>query len=73
MLNLSQDQENVILKRSFLNVYKQMIALKKENEQLVKKYDKLGGEYQKVKMMNKLLLEREYNQNRFEQEIRDIC
>ena len=39
----------------------------------MKKYDKLGGEYQKVKMMNKLLLEREYNQNRFEQEIRDIC
>lgn len=36
-LNLSQDQENIILKRSFLNIYKEVMALKKENEELLKK------------------------------------
>jgi len=60
---LSLEQENVILKRSFLSLYKQIALLKKEKEDLLRKYEQQRSEFKSVKMMNKYLLEKEYNNN----------
>jgi len=60
---LSLEQENVILKRSFLSLYKQIALLKKEKEDLLRKYEQQRSEFKSVKMMNKYLLEKEYNSN----------
>ena len=60
---MSLEQENVILKRSFLSLYKQIALLKKEKEDLLRKYEQQRSEFKSVKMMNKYLLEKEYNSN----------
>lgn len=57
---LSQEQENRILKQSFLNLYKRLIAKTAELEDTQKKYEAERAENQKLKEFNKFLLQREY-------------
>jgi predicted RNase H-like nuclease (RuvC/YqgF family) len=61
-VNLTQEQENQILKQSFLNLYKKLSLLKRENEELSSKNEKCRQEIERLRCMNRLLLEGEYAQ-----------
>lgn len=59
---LSQEEENCILKQSFLKLYKKLIAKTAELEETQKKYESQRLENQKLKQLNLFLMQGEYNQ-----------
>lgn len=71
-LNLTQEEENRILKQSFLNLYKKLIAKTDQLKDLEKKYDSERLENVRLKQMNKFLMQGEYSQGRREDET-PIC
>lgn len=71
-LNLTQEEENRILKQSFLNLYKKLIAKTEQVKELEKKYESERVENVRLKQMNKFLMQGEYSQGRREDET-PIC
>ena len=61
-LALSRDEENRILKESFLNLYKKFLAQGKELEEARDHNERLEGQNAKLRELNRVLLQREYSE-----------
>lgn len=69
---LSKSEENRILKQSFLNLYKKFLAKTHELEQLQSKFETQRQENNKLREINRLLLEGEYARQGL-QDLTPIC
>jgi hypothetical protein len=58
---LSQEEENRLLKQSFLSLYKKFLAASTQLEDAHRKYESERAENEKLRQLNKFLLQGEYS------------
>lgn len=65
-LTMTQEEENRLFKRSFLNLYKKMVAKTEQLKEMERKYESERQENAMLKEMNRYIMQGEYSQQRWE-------
>lgn len=72
-LQLSQEEENKLLKQSFLSLYKKLLARTAQLEETSKKYEAIRAENEQLKQFNKYMLLQSEQSRAHNEDIPPVC